>query len=144
MIGYYKMRGRNIEDQHFIICLYSFNLNSNFGRIPKEKRRAMLHSNMKRFSSSTTLFFLSFVFVILSTSKAVIQIPRNETVPAVIMFGDSIVDTGNNNDIITLAKCNFLPYGRDFRGGIPTGRFSNGKVPSDFIGYYICLSHTHA
>ena len=142
MIGYYKMRGRNIEDQHFIICLYSFNLNSNFGIIPKEKPRAMLHSNMKCFSSSTTLFFLSFVFAILCTSKAVIQIPRNETIPVVIMFGDSIVDTGTNNDITTIAKCNFLPYGRDFKGGIPTGRFSNGKVPSDFLGYYIRLSHT--
>nr|XP_023881286.1 GDSL esterase/lipase EXL3-like isoform X1 [Quercus suber] len=93
----------------------------------------MLHSNMKRFSSSTTLFFLSFVFAILCTSKAVIQIPRNETIPAVIMFGDSVVDTGTNNDIITTVKGNFPPYGRDFRGGIPTGRFSNGKVPSDFI-----------
>ncbi|KAM3739506.1 hypothetical protein ACB098_08G028600 [Castanea mollissima] len=49
------------------------------------------------------------------------------------MFGDSIVDTGNNNDITTIAKCNFPPYGRDFKGGIPTGRFSNGKVPSDFL-----------
>ena len=144
MVGYYKMRGRNFEDQHFIICLYSFNLNSNFGRIPKEKHRAMLHSNMKHFSSSTTLFFLSFVFAMLCTSKAVIQIPRNETIPAVIIFGDSVVDTGTNNDIITTVKCNFPPYGRDFRGGIPTGRFSNGKVLSDFLGYYICLSHTHA
>nr|POE45485.1 isoform 2 of gdsl esterase/lipase exl2 [Quercus suber] len=93
----------------------------------------MLHSNMKRFSSSTTLFFLSFVFAILCTSKAVIQIPRNETIPAVFIFGDSIVDTGTNNNLITIAKCNFPPYGRDFRGGIPTGRFSNGKVPSDFL-----------
>ncbi|KAK7837750.1 gdsl esterase/lipase exl2 [Quercus suber] len=93
-------------------------------KIPKEKPRAMLHSNM----------------------KPVIQIPRNETIPAVIMFGDSIVDTGTNNDITTIAKCNFLPYGRDFKGGIPTGRFSNGKVPSDFLGYYIRLSHadTHS
>ncbi|KAK7850500.1 gdsl esterase/lipase exl1 [Quercus suber] len=66
---------------------------------------------MKRFSSSTTLFFLSFVFAILCTSKAVIQIPRNETIPAVIMFGDSVVDTGTNNDIITTVKGNFLHMG---------------------------------
>ncbi|XP_014503434.1 GDSL esterase/lipase EXL2 [Vigna radiata var. radiata] len=56
------------------------------------------------------------------------------SVPAVLVFGDSIVDTGNNNKILaTSARCNFPPYGKDFEGGIPTGRFSNGKVPSDFI-----------
>ena len=63
------------------------------------------------------------------------NLPKNETVPAVIVFGDSIVDTGNNNFISTIVKCNFLPYGRDFAGGNqPTGRFSNGLVPSDIIG----------
>ena len=63
-------------------------------------------------------------------------LPKNETgqVPAVFVFGDSIVDTGNNNHINTLIKCNFPPYGKDFQGGKPTGRFSNGSVPSDFIG----------
>nr|POE95068.1 gdsl esterase/lipase exl3 [Quercus suber] len=66
-------------------------------------------------------------------SEAVIQIPNNETVPAVIMFGDSIVDTGNNNGLTSVVKCDFPPYGRDFNGGMPTGRFSNGKVPSDFL-----------
>ncbi|WCJ32994.1 GDSL esterase/lipase At4g26790 [Euphorbia peplus] len=54
-------------------------------------------------------------------------------VPAIIIFGDSTVDTGNNNQISTLLKSNFAPYGRDFIGGKPTGRFSNGRVPGDFI-----------
>ncbi|XP_027916018.1 GDSL esterase/lipase EXL3-like [Vigna unguiculata] len=63
-----------------------------------------------------------------------LTIPNNETVPAVIVFGDSIVDTGNNNYISTLVKCNFPPYGRDFaEGNHPSGRFSNGLVPSDII-----------
>ncbi|XP_038722359.1 GDSL esterase/lipase EXL3-like [Tripterygium wilfordii] len=59
--------------------------------------------------------------------------PLNKTVPAVIIFGDSVVDTGNNDYITTIIKCDFSPYGKDFEGGIPTGRFSNGKVPADFI-----------
>ncbi|KAK8980423.1 hypothetical protein V6N11_028984 [Hibiscus sabdariffa] len=59
--------------------------------------------------------------------------PENQTMPAVIVFGDSIVDAGNNNDIQTIIKCNFPPYGRDFDGGVPTGRFCNGKIPSDLI-----------
>ncbi|KAJ0964065.1 hypothetical protein J5N97_029187 [Dioscorea zingiberensis] len=53
--------------------------------------------------------------------------------PALIVFGDSIMDTGNNNLLPTISKCNFLPYGKDFSGHRPTGRFSNGKVPSDLI-----------
>nr|KYP38586.1 GDSL esterase/lipase EXL3 [Cajanus cajan] len=52
----------------------------------------------------------------------------------VIVFGDSIVDPGNNNYFTTIVKCNFPPYGRDFAdGNHPTGRFSNGLVPSDIV-----------
>ncbi|KAH7576675.1 hypothetical protein JRO89_XS01G0129600 [Xanthoceras sorbifolium] len=54
-------------------------------------------------------------------------------VPAVIVFGDSSVDAGNNNLISTVLKSNFQPYGRDFEGGRPTERFSNGRIPPDFI-----------
>ncbi|XP_030481428.1 GDSL esterase/lipase At2g42990 isoform X2 [Cannabis sativa] len=54
-------------------------------------------------------------------------------IPAIIVFGDSTVDAGNNNQILTLLKSNFHPYGRDFSGGRPTGRFSNGRIPPDFI-----------
>lgn len=60
-------------------------------------------------------------------------------VPAVIVFGDSIVDTGNNNGLVTAIKCNFPPYGRDFIRHEPTGRFSNGKITSDFIGTMSCM-----
>ncbi|KAL8474247.1 hypothetical protein ACS0TY_030197 [Phlomoides rotata] len=55
------------------------------------------------------------------------------SVPAVIVFGDSSVDAGNNNQISTVLRSNFRPYGRDFFGGRPTGRFSNGRIPPDFI-----------
>ncbi|KMT09559.1 hypothetical protein BVRB_6g130190 [Beta vulgaris subsp. vulgaris] len=65
---------------------------------------------------------------------AIINLGEKAKVPALIVFGDSIVDPGNNNYIVTIARVNFPPYGRDFPGGVPTGRFSNGKVPSDLIG----------
>ncbi|KAL5199797.1 hypothetical protein ABZP36_021000 [Zizania latifolia] len=52
-------------------------------------------------------------------------------VPAVIVFGDSTVDTGNNNVLGTMLKSNFPPYGRDIGGA--TGRFCNGRLPPDFI-----------
>ncbi|CAI8596596.1 unnamed protein product [Vicia faba] len=54
-------------------------------------------------------------------------------VPALIVFGDSSVDSGNNNFIPTIARSNFEPYGRDFPNGNPTGRFSNGRLAPDFI-----------
>ncbi|EOA34484.1 hypothetical protein CARUB_v10022025mg [Capsella rubella] len=57
----------------------------------------------------------------------------NSTVSALFAFGDSILDTGNNNLLLTLTKVNFFPYGRDFIGGRPTGRFGNGRVFSDMI-----------
>ncbi|CAA7407062.1 unnamed protein product [Spirodela intermedia] len=60
-----------------------------------------------------------------------LQVAAN--VPALIIFGDSTVDSGNNNDIPTLLKSNFDPYGRDFSGGKPTGRFCNGKLATDFL-----------
>ncbi|KAK9065967.1 hypothetical protein SSX86_015369 [Deinandra increscens subsp. villosa] len=53
--------------------------------------------------------------------------------PAILVFGDSIVDTGNNNYITTLVKANHYPYGKDFPTHIPTGRFSNGKLSVDFL-----------
>ncbi|CAI0629441.1 unnamed protein product, partial [Linum tenue] len=54
-------------------------------------------------------------------------------VPAVFALGDSFVDTGNNNYVVTIAKSNFPPYGRDFPGETPTGRFSNGRLIPDFL-----------
>lgn len=89
---------------------------------------------MKLPSSSASNFLFS-VFVLVVSTEAVIKLPGNVTIPAVIVFGDSIVDAGNNNHLNTPAKCNFPPYGRDFMGGVSTGRFSNGKVPSDLIGF---------
>ncbi|XP_021899083.1 GDSL esterase/lipase At5g22810-like [Carica papaya] len=53
-------------------------------------------------------------------------------VPAMFIFGDSVVDAGNNNHIYTLIKSNFPPYGRDFVNHRPTGRFCNGKLAADF------------
>lgn len=53
--------------------------------------------------------------------------------PAMFVFGDSLIDNGNNNDLPSLAKANYYPYGIDFSNG-PTGRFSNGYTIVDEIG----------
>ncbi|KAL7100018.1 hypothetical protein ACP275_09G122300 [Erythranthe tilingii] len=52
-------------------------------------------------------------------------------VPAIITFGDSVVDVGNNDYIPTIFKADYPPYGRDFKNKQPTGRFCNGKLATD-------------
>ncbi|KAF8098891.1 hypothetical protein N665_0256s0022 [Sinapis alba] len=62
----------------------------------------------------------------------VIVVVKAQLVPSMFIFGDSVVDVGNNNHIYTIVKANFLPYGRDFTTHTPTGRFCNGKLATDF------------
>ncbi|XP_044380801.1 GDSL esterase/lipase At2g04570 isoform X2 [Triticum aestivum] len=61
-------------------------------------------------------------------------------VPAIIVFGDSTVDSGNNDYIPTVARGNFPPYGRDFEGGVATGRFTNGRLVTDFMSEALGLA----
>lgn len=62
-------------------------------------------------------------------------ISRRPLVTALIVFGDSIVDPGNNNNLPdTRMKANHAPYGKDFTNHVATGRFSNALLPSDIIG----------
>ncbi|CAA6666173.1 unnamed protein product [Spirodela intermedia] len=56
---------------------------------------------------------------------------KAQIVPAVITFGDSSVDVGNNNYLPTFFRADFPPYGRDFVTKRPTGRFCNGKLATD-------------
>ncbi|KAL5997697.1 hypothetical protein ACLOJK_008627 [Asimina triloba] len=53
-------------------------------------------------------------------------------VPCYFIFGDSLVDNGNNNAVTSLARANYRPYGIDFPAG-PTGRFCNGRTTTDVI-----------
>ena len=54
---------------------------------------------------------------------------------AIFIFGDSLFDPGNNNYINTGPgfQANFWPYGESYFNP-PSGRFSNGRLISDFIG----------
>lgn len=66
------------------------------------------------------------------TVKLLLIICFAKDVPANFVFGDSLVDVGNNNYIASLSKANFIPNGIDFGG--PTGRFTNGRTIVDIIG----------
>jgi hypothetical protein len=70
------------------------------------------------------------LLVVLLATVAVVR--ARPQVPCYFVFGDSLVDNGNNNDIASLARANYPPYGIDFAGG-PTGRFSNGLTTVDAI-----------
>lgn len=63
---------------------------------------------------------------------------RAAMVPAMFIFGDSLIDNGNNNNLPTFARANYFPYGIDFPYG-PTGRFSNGYTIVDEIAELLGL-----
>ncbi|XP_042477545.1 GDSL esterase/lipase 7-like [Macadamia integrifolia] len=65
---------------------------------------------------------------------------RLPLVPAFYIFGDSLVDSGNNNQFSTSAKVNFKPYGIDFPDGT-TGRFTNGRTSADFLAQFLGLPY---
>ncbi|KAF3681519.1 GDSL esterase/lipase [Capsicum annuum] len=75
----------------------------------------------------------TFITIVLSQFLLQVATTLASKVPAIIVFGDSSVDSGNNNQIATVLKSNFEPYGRDFYNRKPTGRFCNGRIPPDFI-----------
>lgn len=118
-------------------CVYIYSCKKHYPMIHIKPYLFHSQEEMQLTTSPMTCSFLIHFFVLFALcfkAKAVIKLPPNVSVPAVIAFGDSIVDSGNNNHLKTLVKCNFPPYGKDFQGGVPTGRFCNGKIPSDILG----------
>ncbi|KAL5541992.1 hypothetical protein UlMin_009702 [Ulmus minor] len=82
------------------------------------------------FFSNREIFF-GLVFQVVSTF-VILGVCSGKNLPANFVFGDSLVDVGNNNYILSLSKANYVPNGIDF--GQPTGRFTNGRTIVDVIG----------
>lgn len=62
------------------------------------------------------------------------------SVPGAYVFGDSLVDAGNNNYLaISISKANYPHNGVDFPNKKATGRFCNGKNAADAIGKCVFL-----
>ncbi|KAJ0079045.1 hypothetical protein Patl1_23073 [Pistacia atlantica] len=61
---------------------------------------------------------------------------------AFLVFGDSLVDSGNNNYLATTARADAPPYGIDYPTRQPTGRFSNGLNIPDIISQQIGQSES--
>lgn len=114
------------------IILENFEVSSEFINLlsPREyfySRPALVQLDPKKNMAFKPIYWFLLIHFLLQISRVYAK------VPAIIVFGDSSVDAGNNNQISTILKSNFPPYGRDFYGGQPTGRFSNGRIPPDFI-----------
>ncbi|KAI4295351.1 hypothetical protein L6164_035405 [Bauhinia variegata] len=73
------------------------------------------------------------VVVVVVSLWSIAGVGADPQVPCYFIFGDSLVDNGNNNQLASLARANYLPYGIDFQGRRPTGRFSNGKTSVDIV-----------
>ncbi|KAE8125526.1 hypothetical protein FH972_020321 [Carpinus fangiana] len=79
----------------------------------------------------------SFLILFLSS---LIKLLEAQMVPAMFVFGDSLVDVGNNNYLkLSLAKADFPHNGVDFPTKKPTGRFTNGKNAADFLAEKVGL-----
>ncbi|XP_031091978.1 GDSL esterase/lipase At5g45960-like [Ipomoea triloba] len=100
----------------------------------------MASSYFLRFSPFLQLLLIIISIISATLCDAVLptQRPFNNTISGIFIFGDSTVDSGNNNFIRTVSKCDFAPYGRDFdQNHTPTGRFTNGRLVTDFISSYV-------
>ncbi|KAI3994204.1 hypothetical protein MKX01_012461 [Papaver californicum] len=88
------------------------------------------------------IIFLAFQMWCSSTTSSANPLESDHT-RALFVFGDSLVDVGNNNYIpLTIGKCNYFPYGMDFPSGISsTGRYTNGRTVVDIIGEELGLKH---
>lgn len=85
----------------------------------------------------------SFVVLLLFLSVT----PADAAQPAHFVFGDSLLDSGNNNYLESFARADRYPYGIDYPANLATGRFSNGlniadfiSQPFDFLFFLIILS----
>ncbi|KAH7840086.1 hypothetical protein Vadar_012420 [Vaccinium darrowii] len=77
------------------------------------------------------------LIILLGFILAVGLVPQAEAARAFFVFGDSLVDNGNNNYLATTARADSPPYGIDYPTHRPTGRFSNGYNIADLISQNI-------
>ena len=86
-------------------------------------------------STPITITFILFIATtLLTSSNAAENATAQPLFPAILIFGDSTVDTGNNNyPINTFFRATHLPYGIDLPNHEANGRFSNGKLIPDIL-----------
>lgn len=86
--------------------------------------------------NSYSTVVLLILFSSLSLSAGAAGADDKKGLAGSFIFGDSLVDAGNNNYLPTLSKANIRPNGIDFvaTNGNPTGRYTNGRTIGDIVG----------
>lgn len=82
---------------------------------------------------ATSFPWISGTMVLCLAVMICIATPGVDAARAFFVFGDSLVDNGNNNYLATTARADSPPYGIDYPTHRPTGRFSNGLNIPDII-----------
>ncbi|KAL8482340.1 hypothetical protein ACS0TY_028494 [Phlomoides rotata] len=80
------------------------------------------------------------VLMMMMLMGSTICIAAQAQASALFVFGDSLVDNGNNNFLNSIAKSNYPPYGIDSTRRLPTGKFSNGNTFIDYLGAWLGLA----
>lgn len=78
---------------------------------------------------------MSTVLTLLVLQIVVASLGLEAEARAFFVFGDSLVDNGNNNYLATTARADAPPYGIDYPTHRATGRFSNGLNIPDLISW---------
>ncbi|KAF5187520.1 GDSL esterase/lipase, partial [Thalictrum thalictroides] len=84
------------------------------------------------------IFLITSLFVILLFHLLSLVNCQLPSAPALYVFGDSLVDCGNNNKLPTLARANYPPYGSNFVDGA-TGRFTDNETLADIVAQFLGL-----
>ncbi|KAI9078412.1 hypothetical protein K1719_039631 [Acacia pycnantha] len=84
-------------------------------------------------NSGLKLMICVLVVMVLRMGRAGARQGQRQRPRAFFVFGDSLVDSGNNNYLATSARADSPPYGIDYPTRRPTGRFSNGFNIPDLI-----------
>ncbi|KAF3976787.1 hypothetical protein ACB098_06G139400 [Castanea mollissima] len=82
---------------------------------------------------SRKAIFFTISLISFLVSLPIIPTTATPNITGVFAFGDSTIDSGNNNHITTIFRGDHQPYGQDLPGHVSSGRFSNGKLATDYI-----------
>ncbi|KAJ0986818.1 hypothetical protein J5N97_005174 [Dioscorea zingiberensis] len=94
-----------------------------------------MENNKKKLELMKASFPFSYLSQLLLFMSFFISLSDCAKTPAIFIFGDSLIDNGNNNYLPSIAKANYFPYGIDY--GMPTGRFSNGLTVMDYAARWL-------